>query len=122
MQKPLRKLLGLATGAYATRRSIAGGAGYRGPPSDHFDGRVFRNQNPAATAGRTLGDFLRWQRTSRATPWPRWVDNTTTPALPQQLAARDCAITFINHITLLLQFPGVNVLTDPVYSERVSPV
>jgi L-ascorbate metabolism protein UlaG (beta-lactamase superfamily) len=122
MQKQLQKLLGLATGAYATRRSIAGGVGYQGPPSDHFDGRVFCNQNPAATAGRTFGDFLRWQRTSQATPWPRWVENTATPALPHQLAARDCAITFINHITFLLQFPGVNVITDPVYSERVSPV
>ena len=41
---------------------------------------------------------------------------------PAPRGERDCAITFINHITFLLQFPGINVLTDPVYSERVSPV
>jgi L-ascorbate metabolism protein UlaG (beta-lactamase superfamily) len=38
------------------------------------------------------------------------------------LRASECAVTFINHITVLLQFRGLNVLTDPVYSERVSPV
>ncbi len=31
------------------------------------------------------------------------------------------AATFVNHITFLLQFRGLNVLTDPVYSRRVSP-
>ena len=71
MQKPLRRLARLATGAYATRRSIAGGPGHRGPVTDHFDGEVFRNQNPASTAGRTFGDFLKWQRTSHAATWPR---------------------------------------------------
>jgi L-ascorbate metabolism protein UlaG (beta-lactamase superfamily) len=122
VQKPLAKLLGLVTGSYATRRSIAGGPGHRGPASDHFDGAVFRNQNPAALAGRSFGDFLRWQRTSRAATWPAWVENRATPALPLDLAAGQCAITFVNHITFLVQFAGLNVLTDPVYSERVSPV
>jgi L-ascorbate metabolism protein UlaG (beta-lactamase superfamily) len=122
MQKPFAKLLRLATGAYATRRSIAGGPGHRGPPSDHFDGTVFRNQNPQSTAGRSLGDFLRWQRTSRATPWPAWVENRATPSLPPALETGEIAFTFINHITYLVQFRGLNVLTDPVYSERVSPI
>jgi L-ascorbate metabolism protein UlaG (beta-lactamase superfamily) len=122
MRKPLRQLVELATGAYATRRSIAGGPGHRGAPTDHFNGSVFRNQNPAATAGRTFGDFMRWQRTSRPTAWPQWIENAAQPALPQRMAAGECAITFVNHITFLLQFPGVNVLTDPVYSDRVSPV
>jgi L-ascorbate metabolism protein UlaG (beta-lactamase superfamily) len=122
MQKPFSRLLRLATGAYATRRSIAGGPGYRGPRSDHFDGEVFRNQNPTSTAGRSLGDFLKWQRTSRATPWPKRVENRARPNLPATLESGEIAFTFVNHITYLVQFLGLNVLTDPVYSERVSPV
>ena len=122
MQKPFSKLLGLATGAYATRRSFAGGKGHRGPDSDHFDGTVFRNQNPAASAGKGFGDFLRWQRTSHRTPWPQWVDNHAHPNISAALGDQECRVTFVNHITFLLQFPGLNVLTDPVYSERVSPV
>ena len=31
-------------------------------------------------------------------------------------------ITFINHSTTLIQIDGVNILTDPVWSRRVSPV
>ncbi len=122
MQKPLRRLARLATGAYATRRSIAGGPGHRGPVTDHFDGEVFRNQNPTSTAGRTFGDFLKWQRTSRAATWPRWVENRARPDLPAALESGEIAFTFVNHITHLVQFRGLNVLTDPVYSERVSPV
>ena len=120
MQKSFTKLLGLATGAYATRRSLRGGPGYRGPKSDHFDGETFFN--PDAGAGKSFGDFLRWQRTSRATPWPRWVENRAVPRLPATLEAGEIALTFVNHITYLLQFRGLNVLTDPVWSERVSPV
>ena len=122
MRKPVKKLLGLATGAYAARHSISGGPGHKGPESDHFDGQVFRNHNPDATAGRSLGDFLRWQRTSRPARWPKWVENRATPELLARLGKRDFAITFINHITYLVQFRGLNVLTDPVYSDRVSPV
>ena len=120
MQKPLAKLLGLATGAYATRRSLRGGPGHGGPRSDHFDGKLFFN--PDASAGRTLGEFLRWQRTSQAKPRPKWVENHAVPALPSALEHGGIALTFVNHITYLLQFHGLNVLTDPVYSERVSPV
>jgi L-ascorbate metabolism protein UlaG (beta-lactamase superfamily) len=120
MQKPFAKLLALATGAYATRRSLRGGPGYRGPKSDHFDGQLFFN--PDASAGRSFADFLRWQRTSRAKPWPKWVENRAAPRLPAHLEPGEIALTFVNHVTYLLQFRGLNVLTDPVYSERVSPV
>jgi L-ascorbate metabolism protein UlaG (beta-lactamase superfamily) len=121
MQQPFSRLLSLVSGAYATRRSITGGPGHRGPPNDHFDGEVFRNQNPAATAGRTFGDFLEWQRTSRRRRWPRRVENRARPGLPATLESGEIAITFVNHITYLLQFRTLNVLTDPVYSERASP-
>jgi L-ascorbate metabolism protein UlaG (beta-lactamase superfamily) len=122
VRRPLGTLLGLATGAYATRRSLRGGPGHRGAPSDHFDGEAFRNLDPAASAGKSFGEFLRWQRTSRATPWPTWVENIATPQLPRRLGARELALTFVNHITFLLQFRGLNLLSDPVYSERASPV
>jgi L-ascorbate metabolism protein UlaG (beta-lactamase superfamily) len=122
MERPLRRLLGLATGAYATRRALAGGAGHRGPRGDHFDGTTFHNENPAATAGKTFAEFLRWQRTRRRAAWPEWVEHPPATTLPRRVATGECAATFVNHITFLLQFRGLNVLTDPVYSERCSPV
>lgn len=108
-----------AWGLRDTLRSLAGGPGYRGPPSDHFDGRRFFN--PDASAGRSLIDLLRWRLTAARTAWPERVVNRAQPALPASLGAGQVALTFINHITFLIQFCGLNVLTDPVYSERASP-
>jgi L-ascorbate metabolism protein UlaG (beta-lactamase superfamily) len=101
-------------------RSLNGGPGYDGPPSEHFDGHRFFNPGSGA-GGRSFGDFLRWQRTRQRVRWPEWVANRATPALPRELHSDQIALTFINHITFLVQFRGLNILTDPVYSQRVSP-
>jgi L-ascorbate metabolism protein UlaG (beta-lactamase superfamily) len=100
-------------------RSLNGGPGYQGPRSEHFDGERFFN--PAGPAGGSFKDFLRWQRTRNKQPWPSWIENRARPNLPAELASEQVALTFINHITFLLQFRGLNVLTDPVYSRRASP-
>jgi L-ascorbate metabolism protein UlaG (beta-lactamase superfamily) len=120
--KPARASLRAAHGHLGLRdtlRSLAGGPGYRGPPSDHFDGRFFFN--PDASAGRPFSDFLRWQRTAHPKPWPGHVMNYASPSLPATLQQGEVALTFVNHVTFLIQFPGLNLLTDPVYSERASP-
>ena len=103
-----------------TLHSVAGGPGHLGPPSDHFDGRSFFNSN--ASTGRSFWDFLRWRFTSKSKPWPKWVENRATPALPVQLETGQTALTFVNHITFLIQLQGLSILTDPVYSERVTPL
>jgi L-ascorbate metabolism protein UlaG (beta-lactamase superfamily) len=90
--------------------------------TNHFDGRVFRNLDPRVKAAKGLRDFLRWQRTKTPTQWPRWRENTASPRLPARLEAGELAFTFVNHITFLVQAGGLNVLTDPVWSARVSPV
>jgi L-ascorbate metabolism protein UlaG (beta-lactamase superfamily) len=119
MKRVFRPIGSLLTGLYTARRSMVGGPGHRGPASDHFDGTVFRN--PTGGAGKSFGDFWRWQRTRRSKTWPTWVDNAATPALPAAIEPDALALTFVNHITFLVQFAGLNVLTDPVYAERVSP-
>jgi len=100
-------------------RSLAGGPGHRGPISDHFDGQLFHNIEGGT--GRSFWDLLRWRWTAQTQPWPQWVENRARPALPPALAHGEVALTFVNHITFLIQFQGLNILTDPVYSERVSP-
>jgi len=56
-----------------------------------------------------------------AQPLARWVENKGVPRLGETLAAGDVAITFVNHATFLIQTDGVTLLTDPVWSARVSP-
>lgn len=122
MDTPVRRVNSRARaplGLRSTLRSLAGGPGYQGPPSDHFDGRVFFN--PDASAGRPFRDFLRWRLTTDPKRWPSHVSNRARPALTPRLAQGEVALTFINHVTFLIQFPGLNILTDPVYAERASP-
>jgi L-ascorbate metabolism protein UlaG (beta-lactamase superfamily) len=89
------------------------------PRSDHFNGKTFFN--PGGPVERGLLDVLRWKLTSRPVPWPSWVDIAPQPPPP---APSDGGITatWINHATFLLQTAQFNFLTDPVFSERVSPV
>ena len=93
-------------------------------PSDHFDGREFYNLDGVSTGG-TLIDLLRWKLFGgRAANWPRPLPAASTPpVLPTDIGENEVAATFVGHSTFLLQFTnGFNVLTDPVWSERVSPV
>ena len=90
---------------------------YHGPPSDHFDGHRFRN--PESNV-RGFFPFLRWIATRRRGKWRRWTDSRPGPAPPERVS--DLRATFVNHSTVLVQAGGWNVLTDPVWSKRVSPV
>jgi L-ascorbate metabolism protein UlaG (beta-lactamase superfamily) len=88
--------------------------------SDHFDGERFFNPTLPNDFAPSRGSTLKMFRESR-TRWPKWVENKETPRLNESLRAGDVAITFVNHVTFLIQIDGVTILTDPVWSERVSP-
>lgn len=92
---------------------------YEGPPSDHFDGKMFFLKGAPQ---RDLGDVWKWQRTRTPAKWPPFEDRPPAPAPPREVGGRDLRATFINHATVLLQCGGLNVLTDPVFSPRVGPV
>ncbi|HEX9819786.1 MAG TPA: MBL fold metallo-hydrolase [Methylomirabilota bacterium] len=106
----------------------AGCVGVGGPvpgaPAHHRE-RGFANTNPAFTRPAF------WTRTTffvariwASTFAPRTVD---LPRVANDGAAlranqREPTLTWIGHATLLVQLDGVNVLTDPHWSERASPV
>jgi L-ascorbate metabolism protein UlaG (beta-lactamase superfamily) len=89
------------------------------PKSDHFDGKHFFN--PGHEDRNSFLDLLKWKFTSNAKAWPESVQNKDYPA-PVLAEGKKASFTFINHATFLVQTPQVNFLTDPVFSERVSPV
>lgn len=91
---------------------------YSGPPSDHFDGVRFFNPGHAAT-DRGLSDLLRWRLTERAAVWPRSAPARRT--VPEASVA-GLRTTIVGHASVLIQAGGLNVLTDPVWSERASPL
>ena len=91
---------------------------YRGPRSDHFDGERFFNPG-WATTDRSLRDLLRWRLTGERATWPAEVH--TAQVIPTA-RVEGLTVTMVGHATLLIQIAGHNVLVDPVWSERASPV
>ena len=91
---------------------------YTGPVSDHFDGTRFFNPGGAAPSG--FRDMLRWQMSGERQRWPR---RLPAPELARPEArVTDLSVTMVGHATLLIQTAGMNLLTDPVWSERASPL
>jgi len=90
---------------------------YQGPPSDHFDGTRFFNPGQPTT-DRGLASLLRWKLAGAAARWPRSVP--VTPARPDA-RVDGLRVTAVGHASTLVQAAGVNILTDPVWSERASP-
>jgi N-acyl-phosphatidylethanolamine-hydrolysing phospholipase D len=96
----------------------------------HFaDG--FRNSN-AVAVDKSFGDMLRWQWQRLRAGLPAKAQTATASVLPDLtfiqtnaaagVAAMVPAITWIGHATMLVQASGINVLTDPVFSDRASPL
>ena len=76
---------------------------------------------PACSASQDRRRVRRWRRERRKEPWPERVEVPFFP--PPSAAAHDrIAATFIGHSTFLVQIGGLRVLTDPIWSERCSPV
>lgn len=100
--------------AFAQKERYIGG--------DHFNPQTGKFFNPGLKKDKSIFDLLKWLTNRDMSQWPDWVENEAQPSLPASLTEHQMAITFINHSSFLIQFKGINILTDPVYSERTSPV
>ena len=100
-------------------KSLVAAPAYRGPVTDHFDGKRFHN---LASGWQSGGSFLKWQMTKTPGPWPEWIESPPGPRPESRVDDGRIRVTWVNHATMLIQMDGVNVLTDPMWSERCSPV
>jgi L-ascorbate metabolism protein UlaG (beta-lactamase superfamily) len=94
---------------------------YSGPLSDHFDGERFFD--PDGVPPKSLAHVLRWQFGSgrkRAT-WPDWAPSPHADTPPARVDGDKVRLSFVGHASWLIQTAGLNILVDPVWSERVSP-
>ena len=95
-------------------------------PPPHHTPAGFRNPWPNAEPHGLLG-VMRWMlgerlRTPRAPDPPASAFPRVRPAFAPRAAADAVTATWVGHATFLLQVGGANVLTDPMWSERASPV
>ncbi|MGA7885485.1 MAG: MBL fold metallo-hydrolase [Acidobacteriaceae bacterium] len=88
------------------------------PVEHYWNGRFF---NPGAP-DHGFREALKWMRTRQPGAWPQWIPSRPGPKPPERVEGTALRVTFVNHATVLLQTGGLNLLTDPVWSDRVSPV
>jgi hypothetical protein len=83
----------------------------------HFDGRRFYNQQAPQARG-----LLQWKLHSRLEPSPEFISDVERSTPPRRVEGSELQITLVNHSTVLIQQGASNILTDPIWSERASPV
>jgi L-ascorbate metabolism protein UlaG (beta-lactamase superfamily) len=88
--------------------------------SDHFDGERFLNPGRPRPELSFL-DFWRWRLNGDHTPWPDEVPNGPSDRPPERVADDALRVSFVGHATVLIQVAGLNLLTDPIWSDRASP-
>lgn len=93
---------------------------YRGPVSDHFNGKKFIN--PGGVQPKGFTELYKWFRTRQRGEWKELKDIPYRPTPAGKVEGDSMVVTFVNHSTFLIQTRALNILTDPVWSERASPV
>jgi L-ascorbate metabolism protein UlaG (beta-lactamase superfamily) len=89
---------------------------HEGPVSDHFDGTRFFN--PAGPIGKGLLDVIQWRLKGGQSDWPDAVPLAASDQPPARVTGADLRVTFVGHATVLIQTAGLNILADPIWSER----
>lgn len=91
----------------------------------HHTDHGYRNPWPNSEP-RGLRDVIRWsveRRRQELPPDPAAGSfPIAQPTFSDRAAARELTATWVGHSTVLLQLGAINILTDPIWSDRASPV
>ncbi|HSV36374.1 MAG TPA: MBL fold metallo-hydrolase [Ramlibacter sp.] len=122
----------------ATAVSSVGANPYYDPSKPHHTPTGFRN-NYIQEVAKPFSQLLRWRFQAWRDDLPRPAEAPTPVVLPDLARVRGNSsaarmrpasagvapvpsATWIGHATVLMQSGGLNILTDPVFSERASPI
>ena len=85
-----------------------------------FDGTKFDNIEPFED--KSIFDLLSWKikALNASTPWPDEIDSKQYK--PSKQRSIKPIITVLSHASVLIQVDNLNIITDPHYSLRASPV
>jgi len=92
---------------------------YTGEVSAHFNGKKFIN--PSQRPANGFKEVSAYGRTRKPDKWQKVLDPGYETRVIPIAENGQTSYTFINHSTFLIQTAGINILTDPIWSERCSP-
>ena len=82
---------------------------------------IFHNQDPTYKP-KGFVNLLRWKLFTKPSTWPNMVPMAQEDLPPAQVPSTDkIRVSFIGHVTFLIQTNNINILTDPVWATRASP-
>ena len=117
----LGALAAAGAGGWALLSGSRANAYYQGPASDHFDGMRFFNPSGARPKGPAA--LLKWQLGERGEAWPASFPSPFPPDRPPaSFDDEGLRVVHVGHATCLIQTRGKNLLVDPVWAERASPL
>lgn len=97
---------------------------WNGPVTDHFNGKYFYNpERVGIQSTHKASSVFRWFFRKRVKGhYPEVTQNTHKPQLASTVNGQAWEITMVNHSTLLIRAGGLNILTDPIWSDYTSPI
>ncbi|MFW2372157.1 MAG: MBL fold metallo-hydrolase [Gammaproteobacteria bacterium] len=87
--------------------------------SPHYKDGKFTN---GVELDKTWWGFIAMRISTEYSEWPDWVESSYGSAAVNKVSGNKIRTTLINHATVLIQTNDLNILTDPVYSDRTSPL
>jgi len=98
---------------------------------DHFDGLRYFNPHVSQTSPSPPGQGSRrgvswwvwnWILNDDWPEWPEVKDMQPGPRPATRVPKGMLRVTPVGHATFLIQMDGLNILTDPIWSDRCSPI
>jgi L-ascorbate metabolism protein UlaG (beta-lactamase superfamily) len=124
MKMSRRRVLGVLAGAAAAIGAPSfwnySMKTYAGPVSDHFDGTRFHD--PDGSQLKSAWYFLKWQLSPGRPSWPDRVPSPHADTPPPRIDGGKARFSYVGHASWLIQTAGLNILIDPIWSERASPI
>ncbi|MBM3606910.1 MAG: MBL fold metallo-hydrolase [Alphaproteobacteria bacterium] len=110
----------VAAGAGFLALRPSGNPYYSGPKSDHFDGERFFVEG--FNSDKSRSDLLKWRMESNRAQWPADYPSPFRDKPPARVSGAALRVSYVGHASFLLQTHDLNILIDPVWSQRASPV